>query len=59
MHNAWDADDLSPLDDDMQVELDHVLHGLPMRRRNQDDIGTREYYDRLDRLARELVDKPR
>jgi hypothetical protein len=45
-----------PLDEEMELELDNLL---PLRRRNQDDIGTREFYDRQDRLAHNVAEKPR
>jgi hypothetical protein len=44
------------LDEEMELELDTLL---PLRRRNQDDIGTLEYYDRLDRIAQKVAEKPR
>lgn len=53
MQTDWDSD---PLDDEMAVELDNLL---PFRRRNQDDIGTREFYDRQDRIAHDVIEKLR
>jgi hypothetical protein len=44
-----------PLDEEMELELDNLL---PFRHRNQDDIGTREFYDRQDRLAHNVAEKP-
>ncbi|MDB5824164.1 MAG: hypothetical protein JWR21_2868 [Herminiimonas sp.] len=44
------------LDEEMELELDNLL---PARRRNQDDIGTLEFYDRQDRLAHDLPNKAR
>jgi hypothetical protein len=56
MNTSWGSEDDMEVDDELSLEVDNLV---PSRQRNHGDIGTRDYYDRLDRMAREIVDKPR
>ena len=53
MNTSWGSEHDSEIDDELSFELEHLV---PSRQRNHGDIGTRDYYDRLDRMAREISD---
>lgn len=58
MSTSWGNEDDMELDDELVYELEQLIS--PSRRNNGEiGIGTRDYYDRLDRMAREISDKPR
>jgi hypothetical protein len=52
----WGSGEGMEVDDELKVELENLI---PFKQRNQDDIGTREFYDRQDRIAREIIDRAR
>jgi hypothetical protein len=52
----WGSGEGMEADDELKVELENLI---PFKQRNQDDIGTREFYDRQDRIAREIIDRAR
>lgn len=56
MNRTWGNELDEEIDDDIAPDLEFLI---PSRQRHQGDIGTRDYYDRLDRMAREISDKPR
>ncbi|HWT72865.1 MAG TPA: hypothetical protein VN361_11830 [Oxalicibacterium sp.] len=56
MNRTWGNDEDAEIDDDIAPDIEFLI---PSRQRNQGDIGTRDYYDRLDRMAREISDGPR
>ncbi len=56
MNTSWGNEDDMEIDDEFALEIEHLV---PSRQRNHGDIGTLDFYDRQDRLAREITDKPR
>ena len=55
MNTSWGSEADMEIDDELAFDVEH-LH--PSRQRNYGDIGTLDYYDRQDREARELADRP-
>ncbi|HEV7856081.1 MAG TPA: hypothetical protein VGO72_03885 [Herminiimonas sp.] len=56
MNTSWGSDDDSEIDDELVQDIEFLI---PSRQRNHGDIGTRDFYDRQDRMAREIVERPR
>lgn len=56
MNTSWGSEDDMEIDDELMRDVEHLI---PSRQRNSGDIGTLDFYDRQDRLAREIIDKPR
>lgn len=56
MNTSWGNEDDMEIDDEFALEIDNLV---PSRQRNHGDIGTLDFYDRQDRMAREITDKPR
>ncbi len=56
MNSSWGSEDDMEIDDELMRDVEHLV---PSRQRNSGDIGTLDFYDRQDRLAREIADKPR
>lgn len=56
MNTSWGNEDDAEIDDELQHDLEFLV---PDRQRNRGDIGTRDFYERQDRLAREITDRPR
>lgn len=56
MNNSWGSEDDMEIDDELRHDLEFLN---PSRSRNHGDIGTRDFYDRQDRLARQLPDDSR
>lgn len=56
MNRTWGNDEDAEIDDDIAPDIEFLI---PSKQRNHGDIGTRDYYDRLDRMAREISDGPR
>jgi hypothetical protein len=56
MNTSWGNEEDMEIDDEFALEIEHLV---PSRQRNHGDIGTLDFYDRQDRLAREIADKPR
>jgi len=56
MNSSWGSEEDTEIDDELARDLTFLV---PSRERNFGDIGTREFYDRQDRVAREITDKPR
>ncbi|WP_293777430.1 hypothetical protein [uncultured Oxalicibacterium sp.] len=56
MNTSWGNDEDSDIDDELARDLPFLI---PDRERNRGDIGTRDYYDRLDRQSREISDNLR
>lgn len=56
MNRSWGNELDEEIDDEVVPDLEFLI---PSRQRNHGDIGTRDYYDRVDRMARELGDGPR
>ncbi|GGC05346.1 hypothetical protein GCM10007205_13200 [Oxalicibacterium flavum] len=54
MNTSWGSEEDSEIDDELARDLPFLI---PDRQRNYGDIGTRDYYDRLDRQAREISDR--
>jgi hypothetical protein len=55
MNRTWGNDEDMEIDDEVAPDIEYLI---PSRQRNHGDIGTRDYYDRLDRMAREISDGP-
>jgi hypothetical protein len=56
VNTSWGSEDDMEIDDELMFEVEHLV---PLRERNSGDIGSKDFYDRQDRLAREIVDRPR
>ncbi|MDQ7969286.1 MAG: hypothetical protein REI95_06545 [Oxalicibacterium faecigallinarum] len=56
MNNSWGSEEDSEIDDELSRDLPFLI---PDRQRNYGDIGTRDFYDRMDRQAREISDNLR
>jgi hypothetical protein len=56
MNTSWGSEEDSEIDDELARDLEFLV---PDRQRNRGDIGTRDFYERQDRMAREIVDRPR
>jgi hypothetical protein len=56
MNTSWGSDEDAEIDDELVRDVEHLI---PSRQRNNGDIGTRDFYDRQDRLAREIIERPR
>jgi hypothetical protein len=56
MNNSWGSDEDVEINDEIKLEVEHLI---PSRQHNNGDIGTRDFYDRQDRIAREIVERPR
>lgn len=56
MNNSWGSDEDAEIDDELVRDIEFLI---PSRERNFNDIGTRDFYDRQDRMAREILDRPR
>ncbi|WP_353156755.1 hypothetical protein [Herminiimonas fonticola] len=56
MNTSWGSEDDMEIDDELMRDVEHLV---PHRQRNSGDIGTLDFYDRQDRMAREIADKPR
>lgn len=56
MNTSWGSEEDTEIDDEFALEFEHLI---PSRQRNHGDIGTKDYYDRLDRMAREISDRPK
>lgn len=56
MNTSWGSEEDMEIDDELVPDLEYLI---PSRQRNNGDIGTRDFYDRQDRMAREIYDKPR
>lgn len=56
MNTSWGSEEDAEIDDDMVSDIERLI---PSRQRNNGDIGTLDFYDRQDRLAREIVERPR
>lgn len=56
MNTSWGNDEDAEIDDELIHDLEFLV---PDRQRNRGDIGTRDFYDRQDRMAREITDRPR
>ena len=54
MSGTWGSDDDVEMDDEIRFDLEHLQPS-----RQQGDIGTLDFYDRQDRLAREIIERPR
>ena len=54
MNRSWGNEDDMEMDDELRFDLEHLIPS-----RQQGDIGTLDFYDRQDRLAREIVERPR
>lgn len=56
MNTSWGSEDDMEIDDELAHDVERLI---PSRQRNQGDIGTKDFYDRQDRIAHEIVDRPR
>lgn len=56
MNTSWGSEEDAEIDDELARDIEFLN---PSRQRNYGDIGTRDFYDRQDRMAREIADKPR
>lgn len=56
MNTSWGSDEDMEIDDELAHDVEHLI---PSRQRNSGEIGTLDFYDRQDRLAREIADRPR
>ena len=54
MNVSWGSDEDVEMDDELRFDLEHLIPS-----RQHGDIGTLDYYDRQDRIAREIVERPR
>ena len=55
MNVSWGSDEDVEMDDELRFDLEHLI---PSRQQHS-DIGTLDSYDRQDRIAREIVERPR
>lgn len=53
MNTSWGSDEDAEIDDELVRDLPFLI---PDRQRNYGDIGTRDYYDRVDRDSRRIGD---
>lgn len=56
MNTPWGSEDDAEFEEDLVHDIGHLV---PTSERNLGDIGTRDFYDRQDRMAREIVERPR
>jgi hypothetical protein len=56
MNTSWGSEEDVEIDDELTLEMEHLI---PSRQHNNGDIGTRDFYDRQDRIAREIIERPR
>lgn len=56
MNTSWGSEEDVEIDDELKFEVEHLI---PSRQRNNGDIGTLDFYDRQDRIAHEISERPR
>lgn len=56
MNISWGSDEDIEIDDELKLGVEYLI---PSRQHNDGDIGTRDFYDRQDRIAREIIERPR
>lgn len=56
MNSSWGSEEDSEIDDELSRDLPFLI---PDRQRNHGDIGTRDFYDRIDRQSREIGERLR
>ncbi len=56
MNTSWGSEEDAEIDDELVRDIAFLI---PDRQRDRGDIGTRDFYERQDRMAREIVDRPR
>ena len=58
MNTTWGNEDDMEFDDELVYDVEQLV---PHSRRNNGDIGigTRDFYDEIDRRAREISERPR